>query len=121
MPEPDTPDTDADGDDLYGDGDDEFISKRDRLRFKHVSLDYYEGYLWKQSSSRSRKKWQKRWFVLMNGELEYLRMTSGGVPAEDKTKRQKSKSMPFRNGASGLLLWSHFVDGAMIRKHTLFF
>ena len=93
---------DGDGDDLYGDGDDEFISKRDRMRFKHVSLDCYDGYLWKQSSSK-RKKWQKRWFVLTNGELEYVRVTSGGVPSE---KVKRAKSMPFARyfaaGTSGL-------------------
>ena len=48
------------------------IDQKDRERFKHVSLDYYDGYLWKQAS-KSKKKWQKRWFICSNGQLEYYR------------------------------------------------
>merc|ERR1712228_39073 len=32
----------------------------------------FESYLWKQSSKQKRK-WQKRWFVFMNGELQYFK------------------------------------------------
>merc|ERR1712228_334685 len=49
-----------------------FIDQKDREKFKHVSLDYYDGYLWKQAS-KSKKKWQKRWFICSNGQLEYYR------------------------------------------------
>lgn len=37
-----------------------------------IHLDYYDGYLWKQSS-KQKKKWQKRWFIISNGELQYFK------------------------------------------------
>ena len=36
------------------------------------NVDYYSGYLWKQSSNM-KKDWKRRWFVLENGELAYYR------------------------------------------------
>ena len=41
--------------------------KQQRERFAHVSLDFYDGYLW------------KRWFVVANGELEYFRSAEAGT------------------------------------------
>jgi len=37
-----------------------------------LSMDYHSGYLWKQSSN-FKNKWQKRWFVIYQGELQYFR------------------------------------------------
>eukprot|EP01083_Nonionella_stella_P098861 278086_1 len=36
------------------------------------AVDYYSGYLWKQSSNM-KKDWKRRWFVLEHGELAYYR------------------------------------------------
>ena len=36
------------------------------------NVDFYSGYLWKQSSNM-KKDWKRRWFVLENGELAYYR------------------------------------------------
>ena len=92
---------DNDDDDESDDDDNNFISKKDRIRFKHVSLDYYDGYLWKQSS-KSKKKWQKRWFVLTNGELEYFRNEkNASLSANNRVKKQKSVGSPFSGMSFG--------------------
>ena len=47
-------------------------NKDDKNYDNRVHLDYHAGYLWKQSSTQKRK-WQKRWFVINNGELQYFK------------------------------------------------
>ena len=92
---PSNDDSDSDDDEMG------FISKKDRERFKHVSLDYYDGYLWKQSS-KSKRKWQKRWFVLTNGELEYFRNEkNASLSANNRVTKQKSVSSPFGSMSFG--------------------
>ena len=42
------------------------------MKFKIPSFESFAGYLWKKSSKFD-KKWQKRWFIFINGHLQYFK------------------------------------------------